>query len=324
MGRIDKSRKSRTQTMNIISASSRFTGGCLLLCASIALVTLSGCGKASAPGSTQVVARVNDKEITISQLNETLQSTTTGPVTPEVTRQAITKLVNEELLVQDALKDKLDRDPHTVQAFEHARRQILAQLYAQRMLFPRTPVALSEEEAYYKANPGLFERRRLYHLTVFTIQSADLNESLGHELDNAHSSEGVRDILEKREIRFETQQLNSTAEELPMDKLAQFTRADPGDLLEAREKNGTILLVSVGAVEDKPLSFERAKPIIERYLTNTRNNQAIEDHLKRAKATTKISYMGRFATLGSQTAAIGSAGGAGDLAGADHRPASLN
>jgi peptidyl-prolyl cis-trans isomerase C len=130
-------------------------GFCLL-----AALCVAGCAR-HAQTKSQVVAKVNDKEITISQLDQALDSMNPDTLTPEVTRRAIDSLVNEELLVQQALKNKLDRDPATVAALERARRQILAQAYAERMVYPRSPLALAEEEKYYQDHPGLFENRRV-------------------------------------------------------------------------------------------------------------------------------------------------------------------
>jgi peptidyl-prolyl cis-trans isomerase C len=252
---------------------------------------IGGCGGSfSKHNHSQVVARVNNQDVTVLQLNQLLQSSGVESPTPQVIHAAIDSLVDEELLVQQAMKSQLNRDPAIVQALEQARRRLLAQAYAERMLYPKDPIPLAQEEAYYRNNPALFENRKLYRLTAITVQSADLTDRLIAEFDNTHSGGEVRDVLEKHAIRFETQQLDSAAEDLPLDKLNQFAKADVGDLIIAAQRDGKTILMSVVSAEERPLSFERAKPMIERHLMMARNAEATKTYLKHVKETAKISY----------------------------------
>jgi peptidyl-prolyl cis-trans isomerase C len=261
-------------------------------------LSVVGCVR-HAPGRSQVVVKVNDREITLSQLNQALDSADPEALTAEVTRHAIDSLVDEELLVQEALKNKLDRDPATVAALERARRQILAEAYAERMVYPRSPVRLAEEEKYYKDHPGLFENRRVYRLATYTIPQAQMNDILRSDLNATHSADQVRQVLEKHGIRYETQQMNAPAEDLPIDKVAEFAAASVGDLMIADQGEDKVLLISIVDVEPKPLAFEAAKAAIDQYLTKQRNNEAIQEHLKMDKAAADISYVGEFAQYGA-------------------------
>jgi EpsD family peptidyl-prolyl cis-trans isomerase len=260
----------------------------------VSLLDLTACSRHPQTKS-QVVAKVNEREITVSQLNQVLDAINPETLTPEVTRRAIDSLVDEELLVQSALHNNLDRDPGTVAAFERARRQILAEAYAERMLYPKTPVSLAEEESYFKHNPALFENRRVYQLTVYTVKESDMSDLLKADLNSTHSADQVRDVLQRHQIKYETQHLNSPAEDLPLDKVRQFAAASVGDLLIANQRDGTDMLICLVALEEKPLSFEAAKASIDQYLTNKRNNEAIQEHLKMEKAAAKIAYVGQFA-----------------------------
>jgi EpsD family peptidyl-prolyl cis-trans isomerase len=272
----------------------RIASACLgLLVAS--LWGLAACGSVDrSAGADQVVAKVNDREITVTQLNQALQSVNPIAPTPEQTKETIDSLIDEELLVQAALKIKLDQDPATMAAFERARRQILVQTYAQRVLYPKKSIALAEQQKYYKDNPALFANRKLYHLTVYSVQQSDVTAALTADLNSVHSSDEVRAVLEKHEIKFETRQLNSAAEDLPMEKLSEFAGAEVGDLLIAQQMDGKMLLISIVGLENRSLPFERAKAEIDEYLTKTAHARAVEERLKVEKAVAKISYVGAF------------------------------
>lgn len=263
-------------------------------CAAIGVLLLAGCSGRGAEQHSQVVATVNDHELTVLQLSQTLQAAG-AEENPQTTRKALAELIDEELLVQQATKNQVDRDPAIVQAMEHERRHLLAQAYAQRMVYPKTTVSLGEMEEYYRAHPALFANRRLYRLTVFAVQDSDMSGLLAADLENTHSEDEVRAALQRHEIKFETQPVSSSAEELPLDKVDEFAKAKAGDLLIGGQTDGKTLLMSVVAVEERPLSFEHAKPMITQYLTTVRNAQAADAYLKKLKETAKIAYAPTYA-----------------------------
>jgi EpsD family peptidyl-prolyl cis-trans isomerase len=272
-------------------------GGCVVL--ACALAGLFACSRHSQT-KTQVVAKVNDREITVSQLNQTLASINPETLTPQVTREAIDSLVNEELLLQGAQANKLDRDPATLAAIERARRQILIEAYAQRLLYPKSPVSATEEQTYFKQNPGLFAERKIFDLTIYTVQKADLSDLLKTDLNATHSADQVRAVLEKHQVKYMTQHTTVPSEDLPLGKIAQFSTANVGDLLIADQRDGHSLLVCVNGLEPKPLSFESAKASIDQYLTRKRNAAAVDEHLKTEREAAKISYQGQFAQYYAQ------------------------
>src|SRR5712664_1669722 len=107
----------------------------LCLSVLIALVALSSCGKADVKkASGQIVAKVNGDEISVHQINNAIARSNAIP--PDEAKQAaaqtLERIVDQELLVQKALKDKLDRDPQIMQSIEDAKRQILARAYIER------------------------------------------------------------------------------------------------------------------------------------------------------------------------------------------------
>jgi EpsD family peptidyl-prolyl cis-trans isomerase len=265
----------------------------LRLACCLALVQLAACGSSSPTGGkgSQVIATVNGEEITVMQLNRVLERSGVRDVTPEVRRHAIDSLTSEELMVQAALAAKIDRDTAFVQSLENARRQLLAQIFAERVVYPKSVVTAAEIEDYYNSEPLLFANRRKFRVTTFRAADADLTPQVSAALKEVKSVDEVRGILDSRGIKYETQLASISPEQLPVDELPTFAKASVGDLFINPAENGSVLLMSVTGIDDDvPLTLERARPMIEEFLRNSRNRAATDAYLQRARASADIVY----------------------------------
>jgi EpsD family peptidyl-prolyl cis-trans isomerase len=256
---------------------------------------LTGCGSKGS-GASQVVAKVNDSEITVSQLSQALHVRGVEAATPDATKQAIEALINEELLLKSALDNKLDRDPAVVQALERSRRQVLARAYVERMVFPTESIGASEQVEFYKKHPELFERRKMFQVTVFTVKAADVTDDLRDALASLHTADQVEQALASRGIAHDTQSLTRGTEQLPLEDLSKFAAAKVGDLVVMQPHENRMPLMLVQAIHDSPVGVDRAQPIIQQYLVNTRNAKALEEHMKQARATARIAYFDTVST----------------------------
>lgn len=260
-----------------------------LSCGVLASTLLAGCG-GDRVETTQVVARVNDTEITVSQLRAALFAKGVAEPSADVTRQALEGLVNEQLLVNAAIAAELDRDPTVVQTVENARRQILARAYLERMVFPKQEITAAEQNAYFKSQPALFAQRRVYQLAAFTCPSGALDQSALEKLGEAGSVQAVETALAALHVTCESQALTRAAEQLPLEQLPQFAAAEVGDLIVQPEQNAQSTLMLITGVQSSPIGFESAQPIIEQYLVNLRNTAALDAHLRQARAAASISH----------------------------------
>jgi len=253
-----------------------------------ALLAACSAGKVSQP--SQVVAKVNGSEITVSQLGEALLRRGGNASAQQVSRQAIDALIDEQLLVKQALNSDLDRDPAVVQALERARRQVLAQAYAERMVFPREPVSAAEQIDYYKKHPELFEKRKVYQVVSYTVRAGDLSDVIRAQLGHVRSPDTVRDVLSAHKVAYDTQALTRAAEQLPLESLPDFAASAAGDLLIMAPRDGHTVMMLITGVQDSPIDLDRAQPIIQQYLVNVRNARALEEYLKQMRASAKITY----------------------------------
>jgi EpsD family peptidyl-prolyl cis-trans isomerase len=284
-------------------AKPKFKAPARAAAASLAALLCACSGPAS--DKSQVVARVNDAEITVSQLRTALLAKGETAPTAVAAQQALDGLVNEQLLVDAALANELDRDPTVVQAIEAAKRQLLARAYLERNVFPKQEISAVEQAAYYKTNPALFAQRRVYQLTTFTTPTV-LSQEIVAALGGAGTADAVAALLTKNEVPFESQNTTRAAEQLPLDQLPQFAAASVGDVVipPARDARSTLMLVT--GVQEAPLVFDSAQPIIHQYLANVRNAEALDVHLKMVRAAANIaqSDLAAFGVAPTPTAAV--------------------
>ena len=259
-------------------------------CAAVAL-SLTGCHHAATQKNSQVVATVNGHEITASQLNQMLAAHPADAMSPDVRQQAMDSLVDEELLVQEALKHKLDRQAAVVQAIEKAKRQILARAYAESSVYARNPPTSVEIEQYFRDHSILFAGRKLFRVTAFAIAKTSLSASLQAELTRLHGTDQVRDALDKHGVEYETQFMSIAPEQLPIDRLPAFAKATVGEVLTLDQPESKVLVMTVTETHEAPIPLDRARPVIRQFLINSRQKDALAAYLKQSKTHSKIEYL---------------------------------
>jgi len=274
-----------TRTHDLRTSARRIACGALLIPA------LLSCGSSSGARNSQVVATVNGQEITVTQLNLALESAGVREITATARKRAIESLATEELLVQAALQNDVDRDAGFVQALEQERRKLLSQFFAERMIYPKAIIGPAEITEYYLKQPLLFAQRRRFRLTTFQATSADVTPAVTAELMAVNSVEEVRNVLDAHGIKYTTELTSVSPEQIPVDELAAYSKASVGDLFVNSRDDGSVLLMSVAAIEeDVPMTLERARPLIEEYLHNARNQAAAAEYVARVRATAEIVY----------------------------------
>jgi EpsD family peptidyl-prolyl cis-trans isomerase len=263
-------------------------------------VVLVACGGGGGSGkTTQVAVKVNNDEITVQQVNEQLARLPAG-VAPEqltpATRQILSSLVNQQLLVQQALERKLDRDPQILGALEAARLNILAQAYVQRVIGPQAKPTEQEIKKYYADNPALFSERKVYRLQELSAEAnADQEKVIESAAVGAKSLKQLADFLRDKKIPFAADSGVRTAEQLPLAQLPRISQLKPGELLVFQNNPTRVSIVEVLASEAQPIDDKKAAPIIEQYLSNRKQEDLAKTEMKRLHDVAKVEYVGDFA-----------------------------
>ena len=266
-------------------------------------VMLGGCDDKEGKIPTQVAARVNDAEITIHQVNDWLGRSgfSNEAAAREESRKILDSLIDQELLVQQAKRKKLDRDPVVMQSMEDAKRQILSQAYLERMVYNHTPPSPAESKEFYAKYPELFSKRKAYKFHVFSIPKDKFNDGLKYALDSAKTVGEIASLLKNKEIDFKEDQVQWLAEQIPMGMLATIAKIKVGEIVSLEQGSMKEILLLESAV-DYPVDETQAQPVIQKYILNSRNKELLDNKLKQLRAGEQITYVGQFAETQSSTA----------------------
>ncbi len=264
----------------------------------VAVLILASCDKkeVAATGEAKVgqsIVRVNEDEITIHQLNLEMQRANIQPAQQEAAGKQITRsLVDRQILVQEAVKAKLDRNPNVMQAIESAKAQILAQAYLESKV-PLTAPTDADVVAYRTQHPEIFANRKVYVMdeASFAVDAANV-QSIQALSQTAKTVEDVTAWLDANQIKYNRSKAAHAAETVPKELLEKFSKMVVGDLIFING-NGRTLVGRMVEIKDMPISDADAKPLVERILSAESRKTAAEAEMARLRGTAKIEYINK-------------------------------
>jgi EpsD family peptidyl-prolyl cis-trans isomerase len=283
---------------------------CTGLLMAMTLGLIAGCGNGKEKAASQVAARVNDSEISVHQVNFLLQQREVRQDAVEAARrQALSRLIDQELAVQKALNLKIDRQPAVLQALEAAKREVLARAYVERVAEAATPPSAAEMEKFYKDKPALFAERRVYQLQELNIElPREQLPELSKRLSAAKDMDSFTEYLRSSNIRYMQNRAVRAAEQLPLERLDEFAKMKDGQARLIPTPSGATVLVLVKS-QVQPVELEKAKPAIEQYLASQRKRELVERDMKDLRTAAKIEYVGKFAEASASAPAANALNG---------------
>lgn len=254
----------------------------------LTLATLSACDSKAKPAG-QSLARVNDTEITVHQLNAELEQIgdTQQPVSK---KDVLDGLIARQLLIEQAQKSKTDRDPKVMQAIERAKEQILAQAYLKSRVSHIPQPSESEIETFYRKNPQLFEQRKQFDTRELEVDTKDLGPELMETMNTAQTLEQVQTWLEAHQIKFVPTQGVRTSVELPPNVVKALSGMAPGQLFTVRQGEKS-QLIALQDAKNSPLTLQVARPKIEQFLLLQKTREAADAEIARLRAAAKVEYL---------------------------------
>ncbi len=270
-----------------------------------AMLTLTACGdkeKAASKGGTQVVAKVNGDEISVHQINFQLNRVAQGKALTEAqskdaAKQILARLVDQQLLKQQATEAKLDRDPRILQALEASKNEILAQAYLEQLLSKAAKPSVTQVDAFYKEKPELFENRRVFRLQELAINvGKDKYAEIAEKVSTTKNINEVAVWLKEKNYPFSANSNVRAAEQLPLDFLKKLQPLKDGDLI-ALSNERSVSIVHLAASQSAPITREKATPVIEQYFLNQSKAALAKKEMAALNDKANIEFIGAFADM---------------------------
>jgi EpsD family peptidyl-prolyl cis-trans isomerase len=260
---------------------------------------LVGCGeKTEDPAKpTQVVAKVNGAELSVHQLNFSLQGVqeTSPEQMTRIRKAALDRIVEQEVIMQDAIDKKVDRDPVVRSQLDAARREILVRNHLQKL---GSNVAVPPDDLiakFYVENPALFRERQVYQFTEMVLPRVPANwAEFEKVIGPAKTMADVLEELRKKGVSLPVgQNIVRGAEDLPQDLLTKLTTIKDGEVVVYSRPPG-IVIGQITARRTVPIDETRAKPAIVRHLSNKSQGEVVQSQVRKLMDSAKIAYVGEF------------------------------
>lgn len=269
-----------------------------------AALFMTGCGdkKEKDKPASQTAAKVNKEEITVHQINYVLQQQ--RGLAPEqaasASKQVLERLVDQELAVQKAQEQKLDRDPRVVQQIEASRREIIARAYVDKIAAGAPKPSPAEIKAYYDAHPALFKERKVYNLQELAIQAKpEQIDALQAQLASSKDVPAFIEYLKGNDFKYGANQAVRAAEQLPLNAVDKFAQMKDGQTMFTATPTGAQVVIMAGS-RSQPVDEARSTPAIEQFLWNERKRKVVDDDVKAMRGASKIEYVGEYAKSGAK------------------------
>lgn len=247
--------------------------------------------------SGQALVSVNGKEVTTLQLNDEIRRAgVRADQYDTANKQLLESLIARQLIVDEAIRNKLDRTPDVMQARERANAQIIAHAYLQSITGKVIKPSKTEIDEYFQKHPEYFAQRKQFDLTIMRIATNDLTKELKAIVGAAKSLDEVAVWLDKHNVQYSRSLISRNTNDLPSEMATTMRERGKGNIFILNEQESS-LLISINAIKDSPITVAVATPQIERYLVNQKYKQAADAEIARLRSLAKIEYLNAQASV---------------------------
>lgn len=274
-------------------------------CLSSLMVVLTACGPDKAPADGQVVALVNEDEISVHQVQAVLerQPALAGQLGQAAGEKVLQGLVEQELAAQAARAQKLDSTPKVLQAMALAKREILAREYQDRLADKAVPPNTGDIDRYYDEHPELFKDRRRYTIQEMAVKVSPADASAWRDRVKATTSLAeANEVVRASGLPATSREMVEWAENLPLALLKQFSTLEPGHSLVLERPDGLVIGTLV-RTEAGPVNRRDAAQAIQSVMNNQRRREAVAKGMETLRQGAKIQLLGPYAKGAGASAA---------------------
>lgn len=267
-----------------------------MLLVALSVVNLSACNDHQEVTS-KILATVNGEAITAHQLDAELRfanSNSTGKVTqvtdPAVRKQALETLINRRLLLTEAVRQKVDRNPEVIDFIERFRTQVIVQAFLDSMVANTGKPSNVEIDEYFNAHPELFAQRKIFDIQQLSIASQDYSVALKQMMDKASSLDQIALWLNAKKIAYIQTTRSYTSAEMPTETASNLRSLGRNRLFILEDGDQT-LLCALKDVRDSPLTNQASAAQIEHYLFVEKMQRVAVTEITKLRSSSKINYV---------------------------------
>jgi EpsD family peptidyl-prolyl cis-trans isomerase len=245
--------------------------------------------KAVASGKTQVVAKAEGKEITLTELRIEMARLGLTPTDPNAERIALESVLNRVLLAGAARAAELHRKPETMARMYAAQDQALADYYLALASQPPEPTR-EEVDDYIRSNPSLFAERKAYDFSVLTLETKYFNEkALTPLFDREPDFARLAAVLDNAGARYAIAGATQSGAAFPAPIREQLAKYAPRDNIVVTGDRETQIMKIVRARKEASDPAEWP-PIARRLLLEEATAKRADELMARLKKDARVAY----------------------------------
>lgn len=255
-------------------------------------LALASCGKGEnkeAPKG-QVVATVDGKEITASELRMELQNAPSDPnLAAAAQNAALQGLITRKLLVAEAKKRELDKSPLAAMFRARAEELALVQLLQMNIASGVPKVSDDEVKDFVSSHPATFSQRRLISVDQLLVPKIDLK--VVKQMEPLKTMPEVETLLNNNKVQFVRSAAVLDTLNLNPDVATKVAAMSVDEILALPNGSG-VQVARITSTRMEPLSGEESERIARLLLMQQRGatqvRQALEEIVRAGQSKVNV------------------------------------
>ncbi len=219
----------------------------------------------AASGKTQIVAKLDSREITISDLRSEMARLGLSPNDPAAEPAALESIVARALLADAAREARFHRQPEALRQMATAKEQALADIFLASASQPPEPTR-AEIDDFILQQREIFAARRIYTFSVLTLPTEAFdNNDLTALFDATGDFAALSEALDRKRIDYEIVPAVQPSDAFPEPVRKQLGAYGVRDNIVIRGGAKTQIM-KIAAVKDAPVSNADARVVARRII----------------------------------------------------------
>lgn len=259
------------------------------------LVLLFGCGGSDDMAkSSQVLARVGKKEITINsferQLGNLPESVQKLAIAGKGRRALLEGMVNREMLYSDAVKKGIEKDSELQRKLEDIKKELIVTTYLQKEVLNKIKVEDKDVQDYYNGHPDEFKNREEVRLSQIVLS------------DKKEADDMLLKLKERKDFaelaaRYSTDKISALRQgdvgyfikkQLPAEIRDDIFRMKAGETSGVYKMSGGYEIYRITDRRTVSYTFEQVKEGLKNQLKNEKFQESLKKHIDDLKKDTKV------------------------------------